>query len=67
MKSCNFLRFATSGKFKEFFFEVVLLPNLISRLKFSEIALTAEDTADLNLSSKILVFQGYIFFQEIFK
>ena len=49
VKSCNLLRFAISGKFKEFFSEEVLLPNFISKSKFSEIALTVEETADLKL------------------
>ena len=52
VKSCNFFKLTTSGRFNEFFFEAMLLPNLMSRSKFSEIALTADETAVLNLSFK---------------
>ena len=47
VKSCKFFKLATSGKFNEFFFDVLVLSNLISRSKFSEIAFTAEEIADL--------------------
>ena len=52
VKSCSFLRLATSGKVSESFFELMLLPNLISMSNFSDITLTADETATLNFSFK---------------
>ena len=57
VKSCNFSRFITSGRFKDFLLESILLPKLICRSKLPEIAFTVEETAVLN-------FLGESFFPE---